>query len=86
MCVFGRRAEGGRELMVLVVADEPREGKYGSRVAGPAAVAILKEALGTTRLGESPVADVIPGFAPSALAPRETSERPWADLLAEAGR
>ncbi|MCZ6598029.1 MAG: penicillin-binding transpeptidase domain-containing protein [Planctomycetota bacterium] len=50
MCVVGRLREGGDEVMVLVVVDEPcGKQKYGSRVAGPAAAAILVAALGPTR-------------------------------------
>lgn len=41
-----------REIFVLVVVDEPRGEKFGSRVAGPAAVSVLAEALGVTRDGE----------------------------------
>lgn len=67
MCIFGHlpQSEGARtegetdsglgtpgEIMVLVVVDEARKGKkFGADVAGPAAIAILKEALGVTRCG-----------------------------------
>jgi hypothetical protein len=37
---------------VLVVVDEPCNGKYGAEVSGPTAVAVLAEALGLTRNGE----------------------------------
>ena len=40
-----------REIMVLVVVDEPHEGKFGSAVAGPTAVALLAEALGLSSKG-----------------------------------
>jgi hypothetical protein len=80
MCVFGHlpqaeaaRAEGAvdsglgtpGEIMVLVVVDEPRKGKkFGADVAGPAAIAILKEALGLTRCGTR-ASELSPeGFAP----------------------
>ena len=54
------RAGEEREVMVFVVVEEPRgEHYYGSQIAGPATMAILKEALGLTRNGQ-PVAEVIP--------------------------
>lgn len=79
MCAFGRVPGTDREVMVFVVADEPRKGKYGSRVAGPTTIAILKEALGVTRLGEKPVDEVLPGFAPSSLVTSDAPDRPWAE-------
>ncbi|MBI5435364.1 MAG: hypothetical protein HZA52_21195 [Planctomycetes bacterium] len=81
MCAFGRLPGTEREVMVLVIADEPRKGKYGSRVAGPTAISILKEALGLTRLGQAPLQAVLPGFAPSPLMSMELSERPWAEAV-----
>jgi cell division protein FtsI/penicillin-binding protein 2 len=41
-----------REVLVLVVVDEPCNGKYGAEVSGPTAVSVLAEALGLTRNGE----------------------------------
>lgn len=81
MAVFGRRRDGGRELLVVVVVDEPRgKERYGSRVAGPTAVRILREALGVTRAGEQPVGELLPGFAASALAaPSWAGEEPWSE-------
>ena len=64
MCVVGRPVEGGREVMVFVVVDEPTgKEKFGSRVAGPAAVAILAEALGRTRDGVETTPVTESGFA-----------------------
>ena len=86
MVIFGRRSEAGdaSEVMVIVVADDPLVGKFGGDVAGPAAVAILREALGQTRSGREPVPDLIEGFAPSSLAPEtgvpETGAQPWAEV------
>lgn len=58
ICVLGSIPGEEREVMVLVVVDEPRgRSKFGSDVAGPAALAILKEALGLTRAGELPGED-----------------------------
>jgi hypothetical protein len=66
MAVFGRLHGSPRELLVLVVADEPRgKEKYGSKVAGPAAVSILREALGLTVMGQEPLPEALPGFAPA---------------------
>jgi hypothetical protein len=79
MCAFGRLPESDREVIVLVVVDEPRGGKkYGADVAGRAAVSILKEALGLTRGGVPTVHDDAPGpFAPlgveAAADPRATA-------------
>lgn len=64
MCAFGHLPDSPREVMVLVVVDEPRGGKkYGAEVAGPAAVAILREALGLTRGGSSVEAAPSDGFS-----------------------
>ncbi|MFN0009443.1 MAG: penicillin-binding transpeptidase domain-containing protein [Planctomycetota bacterium] len=63
MCAYGRVPGTEREVMVLVVADEPRGSKkYGSDVAGPAAAAILEEALLTRRDGVRPPALSPEGF------------------------
>jgi cell division protein FtsI/penicillin-binding protein 2 len=79
MCVVGRTAESGadgREILVLVVVDEPTgKKKFGSDVAGPAAVRILAEALGRTRDGVETTPVTAEGFAlcadPVELAPVE---------------
>jgi cell division protein FtsI/penicillin-binding protein 2 len=64
MCIVGRPVEGGRELMVLLVVDEPTgKAKFGSDVAGPAAARILAEALGRTRDGAEVVPVLANGFA-----------------------
>jgi cell division protein FtsI/penicillin-binding protein 2 len=82
MCIWGRRDAGGREVLVLVVVEEPRGGqKYGSRVAGPTAVRILKEALGETRNGAPVVEPITAGFAPAIDASSERGiEQPWAEV------
>ncbi len=81
MCIFGRRAGSDSELMVLVVVDEPRKGKFGGDVAGPAAVAIFKEAVGLTAMGEAPLEDLVEGFAPTgaAIRPVEAADQPWTE-------
>jgi cell division protein FtsI/penicillin-binding protein 2 len=67
MCVVGRSAEAGadgREILVLLVVDEPTgRAKFGSDVAGPAAVRILAEALGRTRDGAATTPVTAAGFA-----------------------
>ena len=64
MCAYARVPGTEREVLVLVVADEPRGGKrYGSEVAGPAAAAILEEALMTRRDGVRPPELSPEGFA-----------------------
>ncbi len=79
MCVWGSREGDSREVMVLVVVDEPRgEAKYGSRVAGPTAMRILREALGVTRHGESLTPTLFEEFAPSAEQSQSGFDAPWA--------
>jgi hypothetical protein len=81
MCAFGRLRSGGREVLVLVVVDEPRSRvHFGSQVAGPAAIGILREALGDTRAGDEPLVVAAGGFHALASAPHdEGSDRPWAE-------
>lgn len=64
MCILGS-LPGEPELLVLVVVEEPRSSKFGSDVAGPAAIGILEEALGLTRRGARPVLNLVDGFAES---------------------
>jgi cell division protein FtsI/penicillin-binding protein 2 len=81
--VFGRRPHEDRDLAVLVVVDEPRGVEhFGSRVAGPAAMDILVEALGITRDGRLPTPELVAGFAratdPVATTlPDGAREQPW---------
>jgi len=78
ICVFGRRPWDNHELMVLVVADEPRgEKRFGSQVAGPTAEKILSEALGLTAGGEPPADEEVGGFGISTLAHSNAASRPW---------
>jgi len=52
ICLAGRVPGSEREVMVLMVVDEPRaRKKFGSDVAGPPAIRVLKEALGLTMGG-----------------------------------
>ncbi|MFT7486530.1 MAG: cell division protein FtsI/penicillin-binding protein 2 [Candidatus Paceibacteria bacterium] len=54
ICLVGRVAGEEREVMVMLVVEEPRaDRRFGSEVAGPAAALILKEALGLNRGGVS---------------------------------
>ncbi|MEM7307517.1 MAG: penicillin-binding transpeptidase domain-containing protein [Planctomycetota bacterium] len=80
MCVVGRLTEDPeeRELLVLVVVDEPTgKEKFGSKVAGPAATRILREALGLTRGGAPTVAVTEYGFALSGSDLVNLSAEPW---------
>ncbi len=78
IAVFGRRPGEEREILVFVVAEEPRgKERFGSRVAGPTAAAILCEALGLTRNGEPPRREILAGFLPSTLELRNASDQPW---------
>ena len=78
ICLAGRVTGSEREVMVLVVVDEPRsKKKFGSDVAGPAAISVLKEALGLT-VGGVPVAERA-GFVQDYGYDREGQgrEHPW---------
>lgn len=80
MCVFGRGWDDDRELMVLLVVEEPRgEERFGSAVAGPTAMRILRESLGLTRGGEALRNDLTPGFVATHAEPIELREVPWAE-------
>jgi cell division protein FtsI/penicillin-binding protein 2 len=80
ICAFGRAPGSERELMVVVVVEEPRgRERFGSRVAGPAAERILSEALGLTRNGTAPRSELVDGFAPASVRPGELAlaAHPW---------
>lgn len=82
ICAIGKLPENGREVMVLVVVDEPRSNRhFGSQVAGPAGIGILEEALGLTRGGEAPLEIAADGFHAIAAADEgdESGEQPWAE-------
>ncbi|MAF66157.1 MAG: hypothetical protein CMJ84_10940 [Planctomycetes bacterium] len=75
------------EVFVLVVVEEPRgREKYGSRVAGPAAVKLLKEALGLTRTGQpvglAQAGDVLDPYYGEV----NVQDRPWAEEAGEGER
>ncbi len=80
MCIFGRRHEGGREVMVYVVVDEPR-GKfhYGSDVAGPVAIGVMREALGFTSSLEEISQPDASGFRAITKVDERASDQPWAE-------
>jgi len=90
--MLARPPAGGRELLVLVVVEEPRrQGKFGSRVAGPAALAVMLRALGVEDGPDGPVAvaqesskSAPDGFGASRVALRNRAARPWADDVAPA--
>jgi cell division protein FtsI/penicillin-binding protein 2 len=65
MCAWGHLPDSNREVLVMVVVDEPRGIRhYGSEIAGPAAMSILKEALGYTHGGVRALDAPSRGFAP----------------------
>jgi cell division protein FtsI/penicillin-binding protein 2 len=91
MCAFGRlipsqagtpSAWAGRELMALVVVEEPRgEHKYGSRVAGPTAIRLLQAAFDTAaQQAQEDRGAEIEGFASSGSSLVNASEHPWAEM------
>ncbi|QDU66703.1 penicillin-binding transpeptidase domain-containing protein [Engelhardtia mirabilis] len=85
--VMAAHPETGREVLVMLVVDDPHgDEKFGSKVAGPAAVDVLCRALGlrapsepVAQAQEQPVLDLAPGadlpWAPAASAAAEVS--PW---------
>jgi cell division protein FtsI/penicillin-binding protein 2 len=81
ICAFGRLKDGGREVMVLVVVDEPRSNRhFGSQVAGPAGIGMLREALGLTRLGDEPLVAGPEGFhAIEAASDAGAGDQPWTE-------
>jgi cell division protein FtsI (penicillin-binding protein 3) len=78
ICIFARAPDDERELMVLIVVDEPRgKERFGSRVAGPAAQRVMAEALGLTANGRVPEREVVPGFGATSLALFPSVTPPW---------
>lgn len=81
MCAWGHLPDSDREVLVLVVVDEPRKGKkFGADVAGPAAAAILKEALHYTSGGvrSEPVGPE--GFQSFEASSAVLSDQPWMEV------
>ncbi len=79
ICLLGRLERDEREVMVLVVVEEPRgKGKFGSDVAGPTALSVLKESLGLTRFGVpvQRIADYRPDYGYDEE--RNEDDAPWA--------
>jgi len=77
MCVVGRLPGSSSELLVFLVVEDPRSSaKFGSDVAGPAAVAILRRAFGLPpKSGAQPeqTTDAVP------VAAFNTRDFPWAE-------
>ncbi len=81
ICIFGRLPGTERDVMVLLVVDEPRsKEKYGSKVAGPAARDVLFEALGLTQGGLEPEAWARSTVEYSAEVFNQ-EEHPWAEVV-----
>jgi len=79
MCAIGRMHDG-RELMVLIVVEDPTgPEKFGSMVAGPTAVAVLRRALGLPRKHGEALAQSAPRSIDLTPASFSTSELPWAE-------
>ena len=82
ICAFGS-VPGSPQLMVLVVAEEPRgKSRYGSDVAGPTAAAILAEALELTRDGQVDRVLLAGEFFPSTSELRNDLDEPWREVVA----
>lgn len=61
MCAIGRVSGSEREVLVLVVVDDPRTGpKFGSEVAGPTAIALLRRAFDLPERADAVVAAAPP--------------------------
>jgi hypothetical protein len=74
------RAGEEREVMVIIVVEEPRgRGYYGSQVAGPAAIAVLLEALYLTRDGQ-PLVNIAPS---QTSVPKDVTQRLSEDPVQE---
>ncbi|MFT7668765.1 MAG: cell division protein FtsI/penicillin-binding protein 2 [Planctomycetota bacterium] len=83
ICLVGKIPGEEREVMVLMVVDEPRvKLKFGSDVAGPAAISLLKESLGLTQGGQcsTECGEFVQAYGYEDEA--EGAERPW--LMREA--
>ena len=80
IAAFAADPSGEREVLVLVVVDDAHgQERFGSKVAGPAAVAILSEALGWTHLGETPSARLAGGLVASDGELESVGYEPWAE-------
>jgi hypothetical protein len=81
MCAFGRLPDDEREVMVLVVVDEPRsKKKFGGDVAGPAAVGILKEALVRLRQPAQAIVEDASRFAVLETKAANDADHAWAEV------
>ncbi len=88
MAAYGSLPEAREdELFVLVVGEEPRGSlHYGSQISGPAAVAVLREALESRRRDARLREARVPRFRPSAREDRSDAAHPWsADLASSSG-
>jgi cell division protein FtsI/penicillin-binding protein 2 len=78
ICLVGRVEGEQREVMVVIVVEEPRKDKrFGSDVAGPAAISVLKDALGLTRSGTCVVErnSVVPDYGYESAG--SVQDEPW---------
>ena len=80
ICVFGHLEGDDREVMVYLVADEAlKNGKYGSKIAGPAAMKLLHEAIGLTRNGVPTWTEPARNGEAVYAALDNLQDRPWAE-------
>lgn len=77
MCALGRLPGSDREVLVLVVVDEPRSGKkFGIDVAGPAAISLLRRAYGLRPDVGGGERALLPGQVRGAFS---AADLPWAE-------
>jgi cell division protein FtsI/penicillin-binding protein 2 len=77
MCAVGRLPEG-KDVMVFIVVEEPRKGgRFGSDIAGPTTIRVLRRALGLAPKFGTPI---IAPLSPTPSAPTfDVAETPWLD-------
>ena len=77
MCAIGRLPQG-RDVMVLIVVEEPTKGgRFGSDIAGPTTIRVLRRALGLAPKHGTPIVASLTGNPPSPTF--DVAETPWAD-------
>ncbi len=79
MCAIGRLPEG-KDVLVLIVVEEPlKGGRFGSDIAGPTTIRVLRRALGLAPKHGTPIVASLTGNPPSPTF--DVAETPWADDL-----
>lgn len=87
ICAIGRLPGDAREVMVMLVVDEPRsKAKFGSEVAGPTAISILRRAFALDpRPADAQTVDAITGAATTEDGEPAAGERLPAGAFSEDG-